>query len=375
MEHSKPHGYNFYTQLGSPRYICAPMVDQSDLAFRMQVRKHGCQLCWTPMYHSRMMVENKGYKNKVFKTCKEDRPLVVQLCGNKPETITEAAKMVQDECDAVDINLGCPQGIARKGHYGSFLLSEPDLICSMVEKMSKELKIPVLCKIRILPEREATLQLCKRLEKAGCSILTVHGRTKEQNKHKTGKCDWDIIKKIKEELSIPVFANGGIHSFEDVQKCLEETGVDGVMSSEALLENPALFSGEVKDLDQLAAEYVKIWKEYDGERKKFLKPHLFKFLYKGLKENTDLRERLGKAKELEEYEAVIKELTERRKNLPKKMKFGWYERYRFFKPMQHEQNDKKNKKVKSDDSGTDKKIDVGQTEATEADSKKKEDKA
>jgi len=86
---------------------------------------------------------------------------------------------VENEVDAVDINLGCPQGIARKGHYGSFLLSEPDLIVSMVKILHENLKVPVLCKIRILPSEEKTLELAKRIQDAGCSVLTVHGRTKE----------------------------------------------------------------------------------------------------------------------------------------------------------------------------------------------------
>lgn len=88
--------------------------------------------------------------------------------------------------------------------------------------------------------------------------MTVHGRTKEQNKERVGSCDWDMIKKIKKIVSIPVFANGGIHKFEDVQKCLEYTGVDGVMSAESLLENPALFSEKIVDLDDLALEYLNL---------------------------------------------------------------------------------------------------------------------
>jgi tRNA-dihydrouridine synthase 1 len=87
---------------------------------------------------------------------------------------------------------------------------------------------------------------------SGCSLLTVHGRTKEQNKDKVGSCDWKIIKKIKESINIPVVANGGIHTFEDAEQCIKQTGVDGVMSAEALLENPALFSGEVHCLDTIA---------------------------------------------------------------------------------------------------------------------------
>lgn len=122
----------------------------------------------------------------------------------------------------------------------------------MVRLMARESKVPITCKIRILPDDRDTLDLCKKIEEAGASIICVHGRMKEQNKTLMGECEWDIIRAIKKQANIPIFANGGIYTMEDVNRCLLETGVDGVMSSEALLENPALFSGELADLDQIA---------------------------------------------------------------------------------------------------------------------------
>ena len=109
----------------------------------------------------------------------------------------------------------------------------------------------------------------------------MHGRTKEQNKATVGACNWDIIKKIKNSLSIPVFANGGIHVYEDMIRCLEYTGVDGVMSSESLLENPALFSGKIYDLDDLALEYLDLCKIYETDLS-CMRAHLFKMLHTGL---------------------------------------------------------------------------------------------
>lgn len=99
------------------------------------------------------------------------------------------------------------------------------------------------------------------MEKAGISALTVHGRTKEEKKEFQGTCNWALIKRIKEELSIPVIANGGIYNWEDVERCFEETNCDAVMSAEGLLEYPALFSGRDDiDLDDLAMEYLEIAK-------------------------------------------------------------------------------------------------------------------
>jgi len=319
-------GSNFYRSINEHKFVCAPMVDQSELAFRMLARRYGTQLCYTPMLHSRLTVEDKTYLKENFSTCPEDRPLFVQFCANDPDTLLKAAKMVEDRCDAVDINLGCPQGIARKGHYGSFLLGEPELIGRMVENLAKNLKVPVTCKIRILPKEEDTMHLVRVIEKAGCSLLTVHGRTKEQNKQKVGKCDWDMIRKIKKSVSIPVFANGGIFCYEDAVKCIEYTGVDGVMSSESLLENPALFSGKVYCLDDLALEYLELCKTYATDPS-YIRPHLFKMLYTGLMRYTDLREDLSKAKTLEEFTRVTMKLREMRSGENLESKLGWYLRY------------------------------------------------
>ena len=177
----------------------------------------------------------------MFTPCVEDRPLVVQFCANDPDILLNAAKYVEDHCDAVDINLGCPQGIAKKGNYGSFLLEKTDVIVSMVKKLKMHLKVPVTCKIRCLPTEEETLKLAKEIEKAGASLLTVHGRTREHNKCTVGPANHSIIKKIKETLSIPVIVNGGISTFNDVTEALNYTKCDGVMSSESILEYPALF--------------------------------------------------------------------------------------------------------------------------------------
>lgn len=107
--------------------------------------------------------------------------------------------------------------------------------------LAENLKIPVTCKIRCLPSEEDTLKLAKVIEDSGCSMLVVHGRTREHKKQETGTANWYIIKRIKETLRIPVVANGGMATYNDCLKCLEYTGCDGVMSSEAILEYPAFF--------------------------------------------------------------------------------------------------------------------------------------
>lgn len=100
-----------------------------------------------------------------------------------------------------------------------------------MKALTENIKVPIFCKIRILKTEERTFNIVDKVISAGCSLLTVHGRTKEQNKERVGECDWKIIKKIKEYVAVPVVANGGIFSYEDVKKCLNEAEVDGVMSA------------------------------------------------------------------------------------------------------------------------------------------------
>eukprot|EP01138_Halocafeteria_seosinensis_P012983 gb/GECG01013261.1/.p1 GENE.gb/GECG01013261.1/~~gb/GECG01013261.1/.p1 ORF type:complete len:505 (+),score=63.13 gb/GECG01013261.1/:1-1515(+) len=284
----------------SGAYIVAPMVDQSELAFRMLCREFGAHVCYTPMIHSRLFVECDTYREEIFATCKEDRPLIIQFCGNDPLVLQQAAEMVQDQCDAIDLNLGCPQGIARRGNYGAFLLEQPDVVEEIVKHLASTLTVPVTCKIRVLHNEEETLKLAKRLENAGCSLLTLHGRSRHENKEAVRCCNWKLIRRVKEALDIPVVANGGIFNLADAHRCLQETQCDGVMVSETILENPAVFSngyhpqtGIFYDQLDLASRYLQLAQEYGSFRKQ-VRSHLFKMLHGGLQDHLDLRVKLAK---------------------------------------------------------------------------------
>ena len=100
--------YAFYRSIGSPKFIVAPMVDQSELPYRMLTRKYGAHLCYTPMLHARLFSESEAYRKQNFCPCPEDRPLAVQFCANDPQILLKAAQYVENDCDAVDINFGCP---------------------------------------------------------------------------------------------------------------------------------------------------------------------------------------------------------------------------------------------------------------------------
>jgi len=276
---SKLGGFEFFQKvLGSPKHIVAPMVDQSELPFRMLCRRYDANLCYTPMLHAKHFANSHKYRRRYFTSHPDDRTLVVQFCANDPAWLLAAATHVQDNCDAVDINLGCPQNIAKRGNYGAFLMEQADTVLSLVRTLHQHLRVPVFCKMRVWTDMDRTIAFAKALEEAGCQLLAVHGRTREMKGSVMGLADWKAIKQVKEALSIPVLANGNIRHAQDVRDCLAATGADGVMSAEGLLRNPALFSGKTLTPFQLALEYLELCETYPSERG-WMRNHLCKILY------------------------------------------------------------------------------------------------
>lgn len=192
-----------------------------------------------------------------------DRPLFVQFCANSPDDLWEAAKYVAPFCDAIDLNLGCPQGIARKGFYGAFLQEHWDLVYKLVNILHTNLDIPVTAKMRILETKEKTLEYAKVILSAGASIITVHGRQRDQKGHMTGLADWSVIRYLRENLprDTVIFANGNILRHTDIDRCLEETGADAVMSAEGNLHDPTIFAQAPNSSEQ-TREY---WRGRDGK--------------------------------------------------------------------------------------------------------------
>ncbi|KAG6330312.1 hypothetical protein ID866_8778 [Astraeus odoratus] len=255
-----------------------------------------------------------------------DRPLIVQFCANDPEQLLASAKAVEDHCDAVDLNLGCPQEIARSGHYGSFLQDEWDLIYKLINTLHVNLKVPVTAKFRVFPTVEKTVAYARMLESAGAQILTCHGRIREQRGQNTGLADWSKIRAVKDAVSVPVFANGNILYHSDIERCLTETGADAVMSAEGQLYNPALFArasceGRVFDEGahlphaELALEYLEIVQNLKTKTTmSAVKGHLFKLMRPALSRETDLRDQLSKISgpdAVERYVEVVEEMKRR----------------------------------------------------------------
>ncbi|PIO54367.1 dihydrouridine synthase, partial [Teladorsagia circumcincta] len=198
----------------------------------MFMRKHGAHITVTPMIHAHLFVNDTTYRRNSLALCEADRPLIVQFCANKPETFLAACRLVEGVCDGVDLNLGCPQMVAKKGRYGAYLQDEVDLVCSMVSAVRDFCALPVSCKIRIRDCPQQTIEYARRLVDAGATMLTVHGRTREMKGADTGLADWSRIREVVEAVDVPVVANGNIQMPGDVERCLAETKAAAVMSAE-----------------------------------------------------------------------------------------------------------------------------------------------
>ncbi|SPO22847.1 related to tRNA dihydrouridine synthase [Ustilago trichophora] len=343
-KHTKLASWEFYRSIGSPTRVVAPMVDQSELPWRILSRRYGSDLVYTPMINAKLFADENHKKKKVKyqevnfnkEHCEEgasalalvdtllsaegegsskdtDRPLFVQFCANDPTTLLKAAQVVEDRCDAVDLNLGCPQHIARRGHYGSYLMEDWPLIFSLINILHINLKIPVTAKMRVYESVEKTIAYAKLLERAGAQIITVHGRTRNMKGHHTGLADWSKIKAVKEAVKVPVFANGNVLYPQDYFDAMAATRADGIMSAEGNLYNPAIFLHTLPkepspmfplapempfpSIPKMAHEYLDIVTSLKTPtQSSAIKAHLFRLCRPALEVHRDLREVLGKSR-------------------------------------------------------------------------------
>ncbi|KAJ3837626.1 FMN-linked oxidoreductase [Lentinula raphanica] len=229
-------------------FIAAPMVNQSDFPFRRLTAHYGATTVYTQMLSPERLIHDQEYLefHRRDLECIHEKPVstVVQLCGNNAAEVVEAGRKIQDLCDAIDLNLGCPQEVARDGHFGAYLLGQKDwpVVENIVSCMAQSFKVPVSTKIRLCQPSFKTVELAERLQASGSSWITLHARTVSSRRRRQGAADLSEVKRLKqsESLTIPVISNGNVRGFGDLSKNLEYTGADGLMVGETLLGNPWL---------------------------------------------------------------------------------------------------------------------------------------
>lgn len=234
------------------RVVLAPMAGVCNSAFRKIIKEMGAGLLYAEMVSDKALVyDNKKSHDMLYMT-EEERPITQQIFGSDKESFVCAAKIVEREMkpDIIDINMGCPvPKVAKRAQAGAALLKDPDKVYDIVKSVVNAVNVPVTVKIRSGWDSESINAsiIAKKIEDAGASAICVHPRTRAQGY--SGHANWNIIKEVKESVSIPVIGNGDILSAEDAKKMLNETGCDAVMIGRGTLGNPYLIKQVVSYIE------------------------------------------------------------------------------------------------------------------------------
>ncbi len=228
--------------------ILAPMAGVSDLPFRLLCREQGAGMVVMEMVSAKAILYKNKNTQELMRSDPAERPVSLQLFGSDPEIVSEIALQIEDRpFDILDFNMGCPVPKVVKNGEGSALMRNPKLAARIVRETVKKIHKPMTVKIRkgFNDQEVNAVELAKMLEDAGASAITVHGRTREQ--YYSGQADWEIIRKVKEAVSIPVIGNGDVTGPESACAMLRETGCDGIMIGRAARGNPWIFDRILKD--------------------------------------------------------------------------------------------------------------------------------
>ncbi len=250
--------------------ILAPMAGVTNQPFRIICKKFGPGMVCTEMASSKAIFYNDQKTKRLFNTEGEKRPISFQIFGSDEETMAYAAKYVSNFADIVDINMGCPAPKVVKNGDGSKLLLDLKKAKKIIKAVVENATVPVTLKIRKGWDKQhiVAVELAKIAEQAGISAITVHGRTRAD--FYTGNADWEIIKKVKENVKIPVIGNGDIVDEESAKKMFEQTGVDGIMIGRGSFGNPWIF----KEIIHYLETGEKLEKPTNSEKLKIIKEHL-----------------------------------------------------------------------------------------------------
>nr|WP_242998677.1 tRNA dihydrouridine synthase DusB [Ruminococcus bromii] len=307
--------------------VLAPMAGVSDRAYRELCVRFGAAYCVSEMVSSKALSFNSKKSEELMEISDLERPCGIQIFGDDPKCMADAAKhALENKPDIIDINMGCPAPKISSNGSGSALMKNPRLCGEIVKAVTAVTDIPVTVKIRKGWDDDSVnaVEVAKICESAGAAAITVHGRTRQQ--YYKPPVDYDIIRVVRESVSVPVIANGDIDSAERAKEVMDITGCDLVMIGRATLGNPWIFSQinaylenpnvkiHTPDLEErlgVMIEHIGKMVEYKGEHMAMLQARkLVVGYFKGMKGAAALRNEAGKIKTLDDlYELRQKALS------------------------------------------------------------------